>query len=320
VEYNQRFICVLFNRSEEIVTKSFINITFFIFFLLVLFIWLWHYFSPFDIYNPAVDEFGTLIKNGSSSVQHPLGTDSYGIDRLLKLSEGLSYDLNLSFFTLLAFLLTGISIGVSMGFERKSLSHLQIKQLKRYWTSAALLVLQRIGFLLNNIFQTIPITLVLIVTVLVVQRYVDIPTYRLYIDMIVLGVFSSPKLAISLQHKITLLRKNEFILAAKAMGMSNIRLIFKHILWYECSGIILLNSVNIIIQAVMVEIFLTYFNFGSDQLSIGTLLKQDMNILSMYQFLTTQEMIFALLSFITIMIFSLSFRWFGERLMEINEV
>ena len=138
--------------------------------------------------------------------------------------------------------------------------------------------------------------------------------------MAVLGIFYTPKIVITLQDRILRLRKEEFIHAAKAMGMSFHRLIFKHILWHECYGVIIVQSLNILLQAIMMEIFLTYFNYGSDKLSLGILIKQYMGVLPAYLLLTNQERLASLVPFILVILICLTFRWLGERVLELSEV
>lgn len=288
-------------------------------FLIVFMVWLWQFFSPYDIHHPIMDENNIPIENDSPTLLHPLGTDIYGVDILVKLSEAISYNLYLSLTTLITFLLFGTIIGIGLGFKPTHERLSQIKYLLKNKRLLSLRLFQWIGYLLNNIFQTFPIILVMIVTILTVQRYVSQPELRLFIDMAILGIFSSPKLAITLEDRIINLKKEEFIIAAKAMGMSYKRLIFKHILWYECRGIIIVHSLNIILQAIMMEIFLTYYNYGSNQLSLGVLLKNNMELLSMYRYLDTQEILTGLIPFIFIVLFSLTFRWLGERFLEILE-
>jgi len=290
-------------------------------FLALFMIWLWHFFSPYGL-DPVYGTDGMPIENANPSFSHPFGTDDYGVDVLVKLSMATSYNLLLSLMALIAFLSVGIPMGIALGF-RPSQDMQTLRQLKYKWDNKRILVLrflQWTAFVLNNIFQTIPIILVMIVTVLSVQRWVEEPGLRLYIDMAVLGIFYTPKIVITLQDRILRLRKEEFIHAAKAMGMSFHRLIFKHILWHECYGVIIVQSLNILLQAIMMEIFLTYFNYGSDKLSLGILIKQYMGVLPAYLLLTNQERLASLVPFILVILICLTFRWLGERVLELSEV
>ncbi len=301
--------------------KTLYNYIILICFLALFMIWLWHFFSPYGL-NPVYDTDGMPIESANPSFSHPFGTDEYGKDVLVKLSMATSYNLLLSLIALVAFLSFGVPMGIALGF-RPSQGISTLRQLKYKWENKRVLVLrilQWTAFVLNNIFQTIPIILVMIVTVLSVQRWVGEPGLRLYIDMAVLGVFYTPKIAITLQDRILRLRKEEFIHAAKAMGMSFCRLIFKHILWHECRGVIVVQGLNLLLQAIMMEIFLTYFNYGSDKLSLGILIKQYMGVLPAYQLLTNQERLASLLPFILVIIICITFRWLGERVLELSEV
>ena len=79
--------------------------------------------------------------------------------------------------------------------------------------------------IITEFFQSVPLLIVLIISVLFFQMYIDNPDIRLSLTILVLSLFSSPKLSIQLEGIIKKLRKEEFILAAKASGLLVIPLV-----------------------------------------------------------------------------------------------
>ena len=63
--------------------------------------------------------------------------------------------------------------------------------------------------------------------------------------------------------KIKGLRAEDFILSAISLGLSNRKIIWKHILWYECRYLILYQFAYMLGQASILEVTLTFFNFGA---------------------------------------------------------
>ena len=178
---------------------------------------------------------------------------------------------------------------------------------------------------ITELFQSIPLLIVLIISVLIFQDPSINPESRLTYTIFVLALFSSPKLSIQLEGIIKKLRKEEFILAAKASGISKFNLIFKHILYYEANGVLILQTINFILFSIMIEIFLTWFGKGSSmpQTSLGTLIKsynslipsiKDLFIMQDYQLI-----ILTMTPFIFIILLCLTIRWLGNRVLILTE-
>lgn len=303
--------------------KIIVNYLLLILFLLLIFVGLWQLASPVEVNEFVRDAHGDIVRNLTPAWYYPLGTDVNGYDNLLRLSVGLSRTLYMGLYTVVAFLLTGIPIGIALGFRpAKSIISLKIlKKSLRKPRIIALRLLQEIAYIANQTFQAIPLILVLIATVIIVQRTVSNPEIRIYIDMVVLGVFASPKLAVTLEERIMRLKRQEFILAAKAGGLSQGSIIFKHILWGQCRGNIILNSLNTLLMAAMMEILLTYFHFGANEVTLGNLIKQNIYYLSWDSMATLPPMsvVSSLTPFLIVIILCLTIRWLGERIIEVSQ-
>jgi len=84
----------------------------------------------------------------------------------------------------------------------------------------------------------------------------------IYVIMIVLGFTSAPTVAMLIRGKIQMLRQRNFIESAVALGISPARIIFKHILWYNCRALLLIQATLGMAEAVLLETSLSYLGFG----------------------------------------------------------
>lgn len=85
---------------------------------------------------------------------------------------------------------------------------------------------------------------------------------NLYSICITIGIISSVKLASAISQRIRLLKNQEFIDASKQLGLSNIQVLFKHILYYNCRDIFILYSIFIFSDTILLETTMAYLNFG----------------------------------------------------------
>jgi len=84
----------------------------------------------------------------------------------------------------------------------------------------------------------------------------------IYTIMVVLGLTSAPTVAMLVKGKIQMLRQRNFIESAVALGISPARIILKHILWYNCRALLLIQATLGMAEAVLLETSLSYLGFG----------------------------------------------------------
>jgi peptide/nickel transport system permease protein len=101
-----------------------------------------------------------------------------------------------------------------------------------------------------------------LLSVIIIDGLVDDAQVRIYLLMLLLGLFSSPKLAELIRGRIASLKETAFVHAAVSLGLSPVQIIGKHILWYECRPLILVQSAYMMGQAILIETTLTYLKFG----------------------------------------------------------
>ncbi len=85
---------------------------------------------------------------------------------------------------------------------------------------------------------------------------------NIYLIMLVFGITSAPTIALLVKGKVMMLRERNFIESAVALGLSPRTIIFKHILWYNCRALLLIQATIGMAEAVLIETSLSYLGFG----------------------------------------------------------
>ncbi len=153
-------------------------------------------------YNPAVDR-DYLSRLVAPSAQHWFGTDSLGRDLLVRVWHGLGISLLVSLVSVAAGLFVGSLLGLFAGYFRG-------------WAEVAIGILADILLAFPSILLAIAIVTVTgpsLQSVIIAVSAVQIPIYIRLTRSMVLS-----------------LREQEFVLAVKALGASDWRIIFRHIL------------------------------------------------------------------------------------------
>ncbi len=274
---------------------------------------------------PVKDSEGNLIKNESISPRYPLGTDYYGQDIFHKTCIALFNNIKYALFALFSFLVAGIPMGLAAGYKERStrMEYLRYFFRKKRYLVILLKSIQNIAGIWIYVLQSIPIIIAITIVVIINQLNIDQPGLRIYADMVFLGLFLSPKLSVAIAERIEALRREEYLQAAKGMGIGRIRLFARHILWMESRGVIILQSMNLLIQAVMIEILLSYFRYGPDGISLGSMISVDIdNLAGLFSengSLNSLDLYQALAPFCILLIFSISMRWLGLKALELSE-
>ncbi|MCC3570743.1 MAG: ABC transporter permease [Microcoleus sp. PH2017_40_RAT_O_B] len=153
-------------------------------------------------YNPAVDR-DYLSRLVAPSVKHWFGTDGLGRDLLVRVWHGLGISLIVSLVSVGAGLFVGSLLGLLAGYFRG-------------WAEVAIGILADILLAFPSILLAIAIVTVTgpsLQSVIIAVSVVQIPIYIRLTRSMVLS-----------------LREQEFVLAVKALGASDLRIIFRHIL------------------------------------------------------------------------------------------
>jgi ABC-type dipeptide/oligopeptide/nickel transport system permease subunit len=183
----------------------------------------------------TLDVFPSFIDGDSVQVgAHPFGQDDVGRDYFALTMRGAQRSLTIALLAGLVSTLIGVMIGALAGFFRG-------------WAES---VLMRV----TDLFLTIP----LLVIAAVVGRKSGGGPITL---AVLLGLLIWTGLARLVRGEFLSLREKEFVEAARAMGASNSRIIFRHIL-PNSLGTIIVNATLTIAGAILLETALSFLNLG----------------------------------------------------------
>jgi ABC-type dipeptide/oligopeptide/nickel transport system permease subunit len=211
-----------------------------------------------------------------------LGTDKYGRDILSRLIVGTRVSLSVGFIAVLISLTTGIVLGALAGYFGGRTDDIIMWFINIIWSVPTLLLVFAITFLLGKGFWQVfaAVGLTMWVTVARIVRGQ------------VLGV-----------------RELEYVEAARALGYSQARIIFRHIL-PNIAGPVLVVGASNFASAIVIEAGLSFLGVGVQppQPSWGLMIKEN------YNFIITHNPMLALAPGFAIMLLVLAFNLLGNGL------
>lgn len=214
-------------------------------------------FMPIVPYNPLENHTTIGIFKPmppSLSEQHFLGTDSTSRDILARLFYGTRIALWFSIAFMMAVYVIGITIGCAMG----------------YFGGLFDLVFQRF----IEIWSNIPFLYMIIIVFSVIPQTFSIPT-RIGILLVVMVLFSWTSMTYYMRTETYKEKSRDYVAAAKIIGASNTRIIFRHILPNVLSTLVTFMPFTVV-SAITAITALDFLGFGlpPPTPSLGELLKQ----------------------------------------------
>ncbi len=216
------------------------------------------------------------------------GTDAYGRDFFSRLVIGTRISFLIGFIAVFISLLVGIPIGAIGGYYRGRIDDIIMWLINVVWSIPTLLLVIAITLAIGKGFWQIFVAVGL--------------TMWVEVARIVRGQFIS-------------YRENEFVEAARAMGFSNRRIIFKEILPNILAPVIVISAANFA-AAILVESGLSFLGIGAQPPtpSWGNLIKEN------YSHIIIGQAHLALFPGIAIMLLVLAFNVFGNVLRDAFDV
>lgn len=229
-----------------------------------------------------------IQKHNLVNKKYILGTDRYGRDVLSQLMIGARVSLSVGFISVLISLIVGIFLGALAGYFRGWIDSVILWFINVIWSVPTLLLVIVITFTLGKGFWQVFIAVGL--------------TMWVEVARVVRGQFIS-------------LREKEFVEAGKALGFSNIRIIFRHILPNIMAPVIVISAANFA-SAILLESGLSFLGIGVQppMPSWGTMIKEN------YAYIILDYAYLAILPGIAIMVMVLAFMLLGNALRDALDV
>jgi peptide/nickel transport system permease protein len=211
-----------------------------------------------------------------------LGTDKYGRDILSRLLIGVRVSLGVGLITVLISLSIGVLLGALAGYFRG-------------WIDDAIM------WLINVIWSIPTLLLVFAMTLMLGKGFWQV--------FVAIGLTMWVNVARIIRGQVLSVRELEYVEAAKALGFSKFRIIFRHIL-PNVMGPVLVVAASNFASAIVIEAGLSFLGIGVQppQPSWGLMIKEN------YNFIITHNPMLALAPGFAIMLLVLAFNLLGNGL------
>ena len=184
------------------------------------------------------------IRNQGPSLAHPLGTDQLGRDTLARIMAGGRTSITVGLTAMLLSLFLGTLIGVAAGYFKKLDSALM-----RF----------------TDLFLSLPLLPLLLVMMLLFREPLSTsfgPEKGMFILIVVsIGITSWMPTARIVRGDVLAIKEREFILAARSIGGTDTKIIFRHILPNVLSPIMVSATLGIA-NAIITESALSFLGLG----------------------------------------------------------
>lgn len=195
--------------------------------------------SPYDIERSSL-----RIRYQPPTIDHPFGTDELGRDLLTRILSGGRISLSIGILSMTLAVIIGVTVGSLAGFYGGRLDNILMR--------------------FTDLMLTIP-SLFLLILVAEILRGINWPYLQeaggIAAIVVVIGILRWMTIARLVRGAFLSLREKEFVEAARSLGLSNARIIIRHILPNAMSPVIVAATLGVA-GAIITESGLSYLGFG----------------------------------------------------------
>jgi oligopeptide transport system permease protein len=177
--------------------------------------------------------------DGKFSWAHPMGTDNAGRDQFARVLQGGQISLFVGIIATLVSLLIGVSYGAIAGYFGGRLDNVMMR--------------------LVDVLYSLPYVILVIVLLSIFRS--QTARGQLILLFIALGSVSWLTMARIVRGQVLSLKNQEFVLAARATGVSGARIIFRHLIPNTLGPVIVYATLTIP-QIMLTEAFLSFLGIG----------------------------------------------------------
>jgi len=177
--------------------------------------------------------------NGEFSWLHPMGTDNAGRDQLARVLQGGQISLFVGIISTLVSLLIGVTYGAIAGYIGGRVDNVMMRFV--------------------DVLYSLPY--VILVIVLLSMFRSQTPRGQLTLLFVAIGSVSWLTMARIVRGQVLSLKNQEFVMAARATGVSGTRIIFRHLIPNTLGPVIVYATLTIP-QIMLTEAFLSFLGFG----------------------------------------------------------
>ncbi|MCU4743035.1 ABC transporter permease [Natronoglomus mannanivorans] len=209
-------------------------------------------------------EIRTVTESNVGSMTHPLGTDSNGRDVLSRTIYGARTSILVAFSAMLVSLVVGTTVGMVSGYYGGNTDTVLMRFVDIVLAFPALLITLAMIGVFGSVNVDIPDPLV--VSGLVSGR----PTHLTVPITITLAISSVIWVWIArvARGEAIAAKNEEYVTAARTMGMSNWKIIWKHVLPNSITPILVLATIQVA-SIIIIESSLSFLGFSGTNLSWG---------------------------------------------------
>jgi len=205
----------------------------------------------------GIPENGDLIKSFPPSLRHPMGTDEAGRDMLARVLQGGRISLMVGVISTLVSLVVGVSYGAIAGYLGGKIDNVMMRIVDMIYAIPYILIV----IVLLSVFggQNTPAWITYLSSKIGGAGNQGLS--QIFLLFFALGLVSWLTMARVVRGQVLSLKNQEFVMAAKATGVSTFGIVFRHLVPNTLGPVIVYATLTVP-SVMLTEAFLSYLGLG----------------------------------------------------------